>query len=1730
MDTLMSAGLGAWRGTGIVASSLVLALQISLAQKKPVGGETAGGARAILVEKAHELESRGRPDMAIQIWQQVLLSDPKNVGALGGLAKDLKLIGATDKANDALERLRKINPNDANIPKVQALPSTRVESEQLHRAGELARQGKLDDAMRIYRELYGDQPPDGDIALAYYETLYGTANGKQAAIEGIRSLTDRNPGDSRFAIELGTLLTYDARTRAEGIRVLQAHPTDANAQSALRQALIWDSPNPASAAELRRYLNGHPKDSELTGHLKHDEAKLAQMNSGIARTPAERAAFAALNEHKADEAEKLLTAILEKEPTNGRAEAGMGFLRMQQHNFGGAISYLTQAEENGYKAKPVEDGLETSRFWFTMSEATDASRQHQLDVALAKYRAALAMQAQSPEALNGLAGVLMEQRQYAAAAGVYEQLVKVQPESEQAWRGLYLAYARGDENEKALAVPPRVPSSVKTALAKDPEYLRTLAMIYQAENRTADAQRVLALALSLPFPDNGMGLKADTKLEYAGILMAARRFDQAAALYAQMLSDDAGNLPAWIGEIGAHHQLGKNQQAIADVEKMTSATYESALADPGFLSLLGAIYQQMNKLEVAQGLVERAVKLTASPGRPQNIALELQLAGIYLERNNAQQAYELYQSILTRNPARADAWKGLIAALESANRNSDALQQMALIPAAVRKQLETDIEFEQSEAGIYAALGDNERAVEYMNRVQAHYDRMGTQVQADVAIQNAWLLYSTGNDRLLYAALMRLGGRTDLTVPQRETIQNIWANWSVRRAGTAMDKGDAQRAEDILDAASQAFPDNMTVRKAVAGGYARVGRAKESEALYETVPMQDTTPGDFEGAVGAALAANDKAQAEAWLRQALERYPKDGSILSLAARFEQALGDNQRAAAYYRAALAAMPKRSPTDKLAYELSYPEQDTHARRAITAGDLQRLLDPSGEPFEKTTGLPPLPEYGPDPYEEGSAPVTQSRPIPTEQGVPAQPDLPRNPAQPADESHSGPDADLRVPAGTVVEAHSKQSSVRDQRLARKRDSPPRPTYTGRMNLPPSKENIDSTEMESTEVTVPISRQTQVWTTAQSQQSHPLSTAVLQITAQPMDAMAAQAQALFAEQTDGQLTQGWAAQIHAIAKTEAETSSQGVGPGADRSLPGMAQYAEAQYTPSAQEAASGAYSARKQKTQPQQSPTSVQAPSQAPVPTQASQTQQCDQQVVRPCASPAKKPTKRKPATAKATDQSVQAPTLGQAAVAPEDQQQEQTSPEVPATAAPSTPPASDTGVSDEQLQQRDLPPLRGPWVRTQRQPRPIDPRDEAEMQLRSIESGYSPWLGGNGIVGYRSGALGYDHLSALEAPFEASMQLGYNARVVFVAKPVFLDSGQADGTSTLAIRGSSTSGTILTSIPQPLGTDFNTVSGSTAIGGGPPAQQNAVGVGGEAQLIFQHLALAGGYTPAGFLAATFTGRAQWNPGGGPLTFSFSRDPIKDTQLSYAGLRDPGSMSISYPGNIWGGVVANQGNAQFAHGDAESGFYVGAGGQYLTGQHVQNNIRIEGNGGAYWRLKTVPEYGTLSVGANFFGMHYSHNEDAFTYGMGGYFSPQDYFLANIPFSWTGHYQTHWHYNVMGSLGVQAFQESVGPLFPLDSSDEANESVTVGTTIYNDLSLPAKTSVGPNYDFRSQVAYQIGPHWFAGGFLSANNSRDYNAVSAGFSIHYMFRVQPSTAATPTGLFPTDGIRPFTVP
>jgi tetratricopeptide (TPR) repeat protein len=1135
--------------------------------------------------------------------------------------------------------------------------------------------------------------------------------------------------------------------------------------------------------------------------------------------------------------------------------------------------------------------------------------------------------------------------------------------------------------------------------------------------------------------------------------------------------------------------------------------------------------------------LERAAKLQSKNGGQPVLSVQIQLASIYLQRNNTAEAYGFYHQILEAHPDNLDAWRGLIGTMQLTHRDGEALQEIKLIPPSIRKQLEMDVQFLQSEGSLYANAGDTADAIEIFNQVQKHYATLHQEPPADVEIQQAYLLYNTFNDRALYPTLMTLGARQDLSNTQRETIQGLWANWSVRRAALAFDNGNSARAIDILDAAAQAFPDNLTVRKAVAGGYLRVGRAKESLQIFKQIDFQDASAGDFQGAIGAALTANDKGQAETWLRQALDRYPHDSAILALAARFEQARGDNGRAADYWRASLAAMPTVSPTDRLAHELNHPEAIKPNNRAATPNDLAHLLSPDAD---ATAGsgksgrpLPPLPAYGQDPYDPkapilinpnpqpgttpGSLPVY---PVPTTTTAP----LPAYETTPTPRPQPGPSSqllpDLRLPPepGSTKQpsrAQATASTASRPATAAARHKPP-VSYEGRMNLPSSDQTVATTDSASPRAQPqPVYPQIVEQSYRQSGQSTPNSAQIpsgqyssapsqtpssgLRLSSEPMNPVAARAQALLTDETDGQLTQGFApGSIRYLPNSASAPQSDPLASPApaDRAALSAPTYRNTQYTPSAQDAAAGAYSAQKPAAQPVQQPEIPLTP-----------------QPATPPATPAPKlktgHKKRKPQPAAQT-----VPTLVTAPAEPQGPP-----PQLPVTDATTqgTQSTGSTGLTDQELQERNLPPLKGPWQRlTHPAPTVLSPRDEAEMQLRTIEGGYSAWLGGTGTIAHRTGDLGYSALTSLDASFEASVPLGTTARLTFIGHPAFLDSGQANGTAVINL----TTAGVTASVPEPIGTMTGATASTT-----PPSQQNAAGMGGEAQLTFGNFSIAGGYTPYGFLVSNWIGRVNWRPGKGPITFSFNRDSVKDTQLSYAGLRDPGSISSFNPGNIWGGVVANSGNLQYSRGDLTSGFYAGVGGQYLTGFHVQENRRYDGSMGAYWRVFTMPEYGQLNVGANFFAMHYTYNLQAFTYGQGGYFSPQSYFLANIPITWTGHYLTKWHYTVLGSFGIQAFSEDTEPLAPLDLGIETNT--------FNNATLAALTSVGPNYDVRGQAAYAISDHWFVGGFAGANNSRNYTNVNAGFSIRYLFRSQPSTVAGPTGLFQTDdahALRPLTVP
>ena len=383
----------------------------------------------------------------------------------------------------------------------------------------------------------------------------------------------------------------------------------------------------------------------------------------------------------------------------------------------------------------------------------------------------------------------------------------------------------------------------------------------------------------------------------------------------------------------------------------------------------------------------------------------------------------------------------------------------------------------------------------------------------------------------------------------------------------------------------------------------------------------------------------------------------------------------------------------------------------------------------------------------------------------------------------------------------------------------------------------------------------------------------------------------------------------------------------------------------------------------------------------------------------------------------------------------------------------------------------------------------QQQATERLDEIEASYSGWLGGTGYLSHFSGTPGITQLTDVEIPVEASTPIGDRARVTAVARPVYLNSGSYAGVA-----------------GQPLGT-LTTNMHAPAV--------PMTGVGGSIQVATRNLAASLGSTPSGFPVMNLTAAGMFHVPHNPWTLSFSRDSIRESQLSYAGLHDPANTS-----NVWGGVVANAGTVQYARGNSQAGWYATASAGVVTGRHVAANPQFTADAGEYRQVWARTEV-SLRVGINFYAQHNTRNELLFTYGHGGYFSPEYYFLPAVPLTLSGSSARRFHYEFSGSMGPQIFRQASALYFPLDASLQAAR----GNQIY-----PAQSTVSLNYGAGGKAAYLVGEHFRFEGFFSLNNADNYNQQIVGLSLHYLFRRQRFSRTHPAGWFPYSGLRPYPVP
>ncbi len=456
--------------------------------------------------KARALDGRGRPDLAVQSWRQVLLVDPNHQEALAALARAAKQEGRTQESESYLARLRKLNPGHPALQQVQSMRILTQQQARLREAERLAGLQQFDRALQVYREVFGDDPPEGSQAIAYYETQAAVPGGWEPATNALKTLSDKYPQSEDYRLILGKLYTYRPNTRLNGLRLLESIKTNtdlvAKARVAWRQALVWEESNPQFGASLRAYISRYP-DPELQKALNglSRPAQVTPPPTGLARTPVENIGYTALAANNLVEAESQFTKEIAETPNSAGALAGMGFVRMKQENFAQAIEFFEQATKLAPQEALVTDSLQSSKYFQRMKDAATAFNSDHLDAAAEHYRKALEVRPTALDAMQGLAGTLAKAGNWGDAMPVYESLTKMQPRNDAAWLGLLSARYRVAGADSFLASIKQLPEATRTSLTKtNLEYLSMLAVTNSDAGNPTEARANLQQAVNWRTP------------------------------------------------------------------------------------------------------------------------------------------------------------------------------------------------------------------------------------------------------------------------------------------------------------------------------------------------------------------------------------------------------------------------------------------------------------------------------------------------------------------------------------------------------------------------------------------------------------------------------------------------------------------------------------------------------------------------------------------------------------------------------------------------------------------------------------------------------------------------------------------------------------------------------------------------------------------------------------------------------------------------------------------------------------------------------------------------------------------------------------------------------------------------------------------------------------------------------------------------------------------------------
>ncbi|WP_264798680.1 cellulose biosynthesis protein BcsC [Acetobacter peroxydans] len=376
------------------------------------------------------------------------------------------------------------------------------------------------------------------------------------------------------------------------------------------------------------------------------------------------------------------------------------------------------------------------------------------------------------------------------------------------------------------------------------------------------------------------------------------------------------------------------------------------------------------------------------------------------------------------------------------------------------------------------------------------------------------------------------------------------------------------------------------------------------------------------------------------------------------------------------------------------------------------------------------------------------------------------------------------------------------------------------------------------------------------------------------------------------------------------------------------------------------------------------------------------------------------------------------------------------------------------------------------------PADTTSEANNRsIVYLHDSLSSQLDGNFYVRNRTGDGGLGQLTELAVPITGTLPFeSWNHRISFSIAPTFLFTGNPLAN---------------TSSNHQFGQCATIISTGRCSGSGH--NYNVQGVGLNINYVNHWFSADIGSSPLGFPIANILGDIEFAPHltrDLVLRLSGGRQMVTNSELSYAGMKDPVS------GRTWGAVTREYGEGMFEWVRRAWSLYAGAGFAYLDGTHVVSNTEVDAHAGGIATIWNDQERQRVRAGLDFSYYGYRRNSDLFTWGQGGYFSPQEYYAIMVPLEWSGH-RDMWTWLLRGEGGFQHYRSNGSDYFPLNDGLQKS-AVSPATQGRQSASGAAGNVMG-------KVVYQATPALRLGLQVGYSRAGNWSELTAFLMAHYTF-------------------------